>query len=146
MPETIHVVCVECNTTNRIPKIQDDKELNCGRCHQPLFGNAPRNQDAAGLKAQITKSQVPVVVDFWAPWCGPCKAMAPAFAQAAAAMTTKARFVKVNTEEQPALAAQYAIQSIPSMLIFRDGRELARRVGAISAHELVGWLNSMGVR
>jgi thioredoxin 2 len=145
MSETVHVVCVECNTTNRIPVLHDDKEMNCGRCHQPLFGAAPKSLDANGLQAQITKSGIPVIVDFWAPWCGPCKAMAPAFEQASLMLGSRARLVKVNTEEQQALGGQYSIRSIPTMVIFKGGRELARRSGAVSATELISWANSVGI-
>ncbi len=145
MSETVHVVCVECNTTNRIPALHDDQEANCGRCHQALFGAAPKSLDANGLQAQITKSGIAVIVDFWAPWCGPCKAMAPAFAQASLMLGSKARLVKVNTEEQQALGAQYSIRSIPTVLIFKGGREVARRSGAVSAQELLQWVHSVGI-
>lgn len=143
MSETVHVVCTECNTTNRIPALHDDKEMNCGRCHKPLFG-APRSLDASGLQAQITKSGIPVIVDFWAPWCGPCKAMAPAFEQASLMLGSRARLVKVNTEEQQALSSQYSIRSIPTVVIFKGGRELARRAGAVSATDLLSWVKSVG--
>lgn len=145
MTETVHVVCVECNATNRIPVPNDDQELNCGHCHQPLFGTAPKSLDANGLQAQITKSGIPVIVDFWAPWCGPCKAMAPAFEQASSMLGSKARLVKANTEEQQALGNQYSIRSIPTVVIFKGGRELARRSGAISATDLISWANSVGL-
>ena len=145
MSETVHVVCVECNTTNRIPALHDDQEVNCGRCHQALFGAAPKSLDANGLQAQITKSGIPVIVDFWAPWCGPCKAMAPAFEQASLMLGSKARLVKVNTEEQQALGAQYSIRSIPTLVIFKEGRELARRSGAVSATDLLAWAHSAAI-
>ena len=144
MSETVHVVCIECNTTNRVPVIHDDKEMNCGRCHKPLFGAAPKSLDANGFQAQITKSEIPVIVDFWAPWCGPCKAMAPAFEQASLMLNSRARLVKVNTDEQQSLGSQYSIRSIPTVAIFKGGRELARRAGAISAKDLVTWVNSVG--
>ena len=144
MSETVHVVCAECNTTNRIPALNDDKEMNCGRCHRPLFGAAPRSLDASGLQAQITQSEIPVIVDFWAPWCGPCKAMAPAFEQASLMLGSRARLVKVNTEEQQDLGGQYSIRSIPTVAIFKGGRELARRSGAVSATDLLSWVNSVG--
>lgn len=143
MSETVHVVCTECNTTNRIPALNDDKEMNCGRCHRPLFGAAPRSLDETGLQAQITQSEIPVIVDFWAPWCGPCKAMTPAFEQASLMLGSKARLVKVNTEEQQALGGQYSIRSIPTVAIFKGGRELARRTGAVSATDLLSWVNSV---
>lgn len=143
MNTTRHVVCLECNATNRIPQNTDGKEINCGRCHQPLFGGAPKSLDSAALEAQISKSQIPVVVDFWAPWCGPCRAMAPAFEQCSARMGSRARFVKVNTEEQQALAGVYGIQSIPTLVVFSGGREVARRSGALLAGELQRWVESL---
>jgi len=143
MGPTLHVVCTACNATNRIPQASEGKELNCGSCHQPLFGSEPQSLDAAGFQAQISKSQIPVVVDFWAPWCGPCRAMAPAFQQVSALMGTRARFIKVNTEEQGALASRYAIQSIPTLAIFSGGREIARRSGALPASELQRWVQSL---
>jgi thioredoxin 2 len=145
MSETVHVVCAECNTTNRIPALHDNKEMNCGRCHKPLFGAVPRSLDATGLQAQITQSEIPVIVDFWAPWCGPCKAMAPAFEQASLMLGSRAHLVKVNTEEQQALGSQYSIRSIPTVAIFKGGRELARRSGAVSATDLLSWAHSVGV-
>jgi len=143
MDSSLHVVCPECNATNRIPQASEGKEINCGRCHRPLFGAAPKSLDATGFQAQISKSQVPVVVDFWAPWCGPCRAMAPVFEQVSAQMGARARFIKVNTEEQPALASRYGIQSIPTLAIFRDGSEIARCSGAMPAGDLQRWLQSV---
>lgn len=143
MDARLHVVCAECNTTNRIAPTADGQELHCGHCHQPLFGAAPKSLDAAAFQAQISKSQLPVVVDFWAPWCGPCRAMAPAFEQVSKLLGPRARFVKVNTEEQGALASRYAIQSIPTMVVFSGGREVARRSGALPAGELQRWVQSV---
>lgn len=143
MQPTLHVVCTACNATNRIPQASEGKELNCGNCHQSLFGGEPQSLDAAGFQAQISKSHIPVVVDFWAPWCGPCRTMAPAFKQVSAQMGTRARFIKVNTEEQRALASSYAIQSIPTLAVFSGGREIARRSGALPAGELQRWLESV---
>jgi thioredoxin 2 len=143
MSQSIHAVCVECNATNRFALNQTNKELNCGRCHKPLFGTPPASVDASGFQAQITKSEVPVVVDFWAPWCGPCKAMAPAFEQVSLKMNFKARFIKVNTDAQPDLGSQYGIRSIPTLAIFRGGREVARTSGALPALELTRWIDSV---
>lgn len=131
MSQTVHVVCVECNTTNRIPVVHDDKELNSGHCHRPLFGNAAKSVDSSGFQAQIAHSEIPLVVDFWAAWCGPCKAMAPAFEQASRTLKAAARFIKVNTDEQQALASQYAIRNIPTVAVFKGGREVARQAPSI---------------
>jgi len=143
MTAPVHVVCPQCRTTNRIPVATDGKVLNCGQCHQPLFGQAPLSLDEAGFNAQLQKSQIPVVVDFWAPWCGPCRAMAPAFEQASRALHTQARCIKVNTEDQPALAARYGIQSIPTLVIFNGGREVGRRSGALPSAELERWVRTV---
>jgi len=142
MTATVHVVCPQCCTTNRIPVASEGKVLNCGQCHQPLFGQAPPSLDEVGFNAQLQKSQIPVVVDFWAPWCGPCRAMAPAFEQASRALQPQARCIKVNTEDQPTLAARYGIQSIPTLTIFSGGREVARCSGALPAAELERWVRS----
>lgn len=140
MAETLHAVCIHCNATNRIPVASEGKEINCGRCHQPLFGQAPASVNATAFQAQVDRSDVPVVVDFWAPWCGPCKMMAPAFAQVSSAMGTRARFIKVNTDDEQALGAQFNIRSIPTLAVFQGGREIARISGALPAGDLQRWV------
>jgi thioredoxin 2 len=141
---TSHVVCPNCHVTNRVPKDKLDGgvELSCGKCHQTLFQQHPAALDAVGLQAQIAKSDVPVVVDFWAPWCGPCQMMAPEYEKACAVLEPKARLVKVDTEAHPQLAMQYNIRSIPTLAIFRGGREVARLSGARSAPDLVKWVHA----
>jgi thioredoxin 2 len=140
MENSIHAVCPACQAVNRVPAQRSDKECNCGKCHRPLFGAEPLSLKQAGFTAQITKSDVPVVVDFWAPWCGPCKAMAPAFAQASARIGGRAQFIKVNTDEEQALGAQYGIRSIPTLAIFKSGKEIARVSGAMQASALEQWV------
>jgi len=140
MTDTLHAVCAHCNATNRIPAQSEGKEINCGRCHKPMFGEPPLSVNAAGFQAQISKSDVPVVVDFWAPWCGPCKMMAPGFAQVSQAMGTRARFIKVNTDEEQQLGAQFNIRSIPTLAIFKSGREVTRIAGALPAGDLQRWV------
>lgn len=140
MTDTLHAVCAHCNATNRIPAQSEGKEINCGRCHKPLFGEAPLSVNAAGFQAQISKSDVPVVVDFWAPWCGPCKMMAPGFARVSQAMGTRARFIKVNTDDEQQLGAQFNIRSIPTLAIFKGGREVTRISGALAAGDLQRWV------
>jgi thioredoxin 2 len=142
MEKQLHAVCASCNAVNRIPAERNGKEINCGKCHLPLFGSAPLSVGQAAFSAQIAKSDVPVVVDFWAPWCGPCKAMAPAFAQVSARMDSRARFIKVNTEEEQALGAQYGIRSIPTLAIFQSGKEIARISGAMPAASLEQWIDN----
>jgi thioredoxin 2 len=140
MQNHLHAVCASCNAVNRIPVQRDGKEINCGKCHQPLFGLAPPSVNQAAFNAQISRSDVPVVVDFWAPWCGPCKAMAPAFTQVCARLDSRARFIKVNTDEEQALGAQYGIRSIPTLAIFQSGKEIARTSGAQSSASLEQWI------
>ena len=142
MEKQLHAVCASCNAVNRIPAERSGKEINCGKCHLPLFGSAPLSVSQAAFSAQIAKSDVPVVVDFWAPWCGPCKAMAPAFAQVSARMDSRARFIKVNTEEEQALGAQYGIRRITTLAIYQSGKEIARMSGAMPAASIEQWINS----
>ena len=142
MENQLHAVCTSCQAVNRIPALRDGKEINCGKCHRPLFGGAPPSVNQAAFSTQIAKSDVPVVVDFWAPWCGPCKTMAPAFAQVSARMGARAQFIKVNTEEEQSLGALYNIRSIPTLAIFRAGKEVARVSGALPAASLQQWIES----
>jgi thioredoxin 2 len=125
--------------------VQADKlqaELSCGRCHSTLLAPAPDNLNEAAFTAQLTKSQLPLVVDFWAPWCGPCRMMAPAFEKVSRDMHGRARFVKVNTEDEPALAGAYNIRSIPTLAVFAGGREIARQAGAMTAPDLARWVSA----
>ena len=138
--DSVHVVCVACQTTNRLPAARLGQGPRCGRCKRPLFNGEPAVLDRAGFGAQINGSDTPVVVDFWAPWCGPCKMMAPAFAQAAARLEPRVRLAKVNTEDEPELSARYGIRSIPTLMIFEQGREVARQAGAMDLGHLLRWI------
>jgi thioredoxin 2 len=142
MSTSQHLVCPYCNATNRVPSDKNMGEAQCGRCHKPLFEGKPSELDVAGFDAQINKSDVPVVVDFWAPWCGPCRMMAPAYEAASQRMYPQARFVKVNTEEQQALSARYGIRSIPTLAVFRGGKEVARQAGAMSEGDMTRWIQA----
>lgn len=137
---TINVVCPHCLKINRLPRKEHYKKANCGYCKQSLLENKPVEVDAAGFSQFVQNSDLPLVVDFWAPWCGPCRMMAPAFAQAAASLPLKAQFIKVNTEENPQLSTQYGIRSIPTMILFKNGREVDRVSGALSADQIVQWV------
>ena len=138
---TINVVCPHCFKINRLPKKDHYKKANCGYCKQSLLDNKPVEVDAEKLAHFLAGSDLPVVVDFWAPWCGPCRMMAPNFSQAAAQMPLKAQFLKVNTEENPQVGAQYGIRSIPTMILFKNGQEVDRISGALSADQIVQWVS-----
>jgi len=140
--DKIHLVCPHCNATNRVPSDKLQAELNCGKCHQPLLAAHPDNLGEAAFNAQLAKSDLPMVVDFWAPWCGPCRTMAPAYEKVSQDLQGRARFVKVNTEDEQGLAAKYNIRSIPTLAVFAGGRELARQPGAMSAPDLARWVSA----
>ena len=133
------LACPSCHRMNRIPSERLRDDPSCGQCHQPLFAGRPFDLDEAGFDAHAARSEVPLLVDFWAPWCAPCRAMAPAYAQAAGVLEPDVRLAKVNTEEARTLAGRFQIQSIPTMILFLHGRELARQSGAMPAQAIVQW-------
>jgi thioredoxin 2 len=144
MDASAHIVCPHCDTINRVPRERlanhDAGGSRCGQCHQALFDGHPAALDTARFERHLAKSDVPLVVDFWAAWCGPCRAMAPEFERAAAALEPEARLVKVNVDEEPALAERFAVRSIPTLVLAFRGRELARVAGGRSAAQLVEWV------
>jgi thioredoxin 2 len=142
MADALHLVCPHCNTINRIPVARLNESPNCGQCHQGLFTGHPLELTAANFRRHIEQNEIPVVVDFWAPWCGPCLSMAPEYAQAARDLEPQVRLAKLNTETAPNLASEFAIRSIPSMVIFKGGREIARHSGAIGKAEILRWVRS----
>lgn len=143
MEETRHVVCPQCEAVNRVDGSRVGQVAKCGRCSAALFPGRPVTVNASAFEKHVSRSHIPVVVDFWAPWCGPCRMMAPAFESAARRLEPRARFLKVNTEEEPALASRYGIRSIPTVVIFKGGREAARRSGAMDAATLERWVDGV---
>ncbi|HYW77080.1 MAG TPA: thioredoxin TrxC [Gammaproteobacteria bacterium] len=142
MSDALHIVCPHCEAVNRIPSARLGEAPKCGKCHQPLFNGQPLELGAAGFQKHITRNGIPVLVDFWAPWCGPCRMMAPQFVQAARELEPHVRLVKVDTEAEQALGAQFGIRSIPTLALFRGGREVARQAGAMSSANIVQWTRS----
>ena len=140
MSESVHIICPHCDAVNRVPVSRLGEGARCGKCRSALFPGQPVALDESRFDKHVSRSDLPVLVDFWAPWCGPCRMMAPAYEAAARELEPKVRLVKVNTEEAQGLAMRYGIRSIPTLALFRGGQEVARTAGAMDTGSLVAWV------
>ena len=140
----VHIVCPNCHSINALPgdRLQDNPR--CGKCKTAVFTAHPLELNGSNFERHISKSDIPVLVDFWAPWCGPCRTMAPAFEEAASILEPQVRLAKLNTEEEQLIGSRYGIRSIPTMVLFRKGEEIARQSGAMMTGDIVRWVQSQG--
>jgi thioredoxin 2 len=140
MEESLHLVCAHCEAINRVPKARLDAGPRCARCHQPLTAEHPLTLQGSNFDRHLEHTGVPLVVDFWAPWCGPCVQMAPQFEAAAQELAPGVRLAKLDTEDVPAIAQRFGIRSIPTLILFEAGREVARQSGALGKAQILRWV------
>lgn len=142
MSDSVHLVCANCGAVNRVPVNRVGDNPSCGKCGNKVMSEKPVELNTSSFDRFIHRNDIPVVVDFWADWCGPCKVMAPAFAETAGRMQGEVRFAKLDTEAAQSIAAKYGIRSIPTVILFQSGKEKARQAGAMSAADIERWVRS----
>jgi len=143
MSEPTHIVCGHCDSVVRVPGDRLSQAPRCPKCHNALLEGHPLALRTANFDQHVTRNDLPVVVDFWAPWCGPCLSMAPNYEEASRRLQTQVRFAKVNSDEEPALSARFGIRGIPTLIAFRRGKEVARQSGAMDLGTLLQWLKGV---
>ncbi|MDE2199773.1 MAG: thioredoxin TrxC [Rhodospirillales bacterium] len=139
MAEVLQLVCPHCGAVNRVPRERPAMAAKCGGCHERLFDGKPAEVDAAGFERHVRSNDIPVLVDVWAPWCGPCKMMAPSFTRAAAALEPQVRLIKLNADTAPEITTRLGVRGIPALFLLQRGRELGQTAGAMDAQTLIRW-------